>query len=84
MTVYGPCGISWEKSGNSFTVRVSVPVSCTAELRLPKLPHGKLLPRRLTESGRPLKDNPLIKTGKYGIIRFPSGKWIFVTDKGQS
>ncbi len=76
----GLTAIDWKKTETGFTVKVTVPVSCTAQVKLPAEYAGKCVKCALTESGKPIAENAMISTCEWerGIaVCIPSGTWEF-------
>ena len=68
----------WAKTENGFTVKVTVPVSCEAELLLPAEYNGKCVKCALTESGKPASETLAIGEWERGIsVALTSGTWEF-------
>lgn len=78
--VRGKVAIDWKKRRSGFDVKISVPVSCEGELKLPADWNCIDVLSELKENGVPVCENDLIKARVDGdalIVTVPSGDWNF-------
>lgn len=74
----GLIATEWAKTETGFTVKVTVPVSCEAELLLPAEYNGKCVKCALTESGKPASETLAIGEWERGVsVALTSGEWCF-------
>jgi alpha-L-rhamnosidase len=77
-TVFGKAGIEWEKGDGQFSMKVEVPVGCSATVYIPLMSEKKLM-----ESGKPVsdsKDFELLKDENgYRLLKVGSGTYQFLS-----
>jgi alpha-L-rhamnosidase len=77
-TSYGKAGIHWEKKDGQFTMKVEVPVGCSATVYTPLMSEKKLM-----ENGKPVSESQnieLLKDGNgYRLLKVSSGTYEFLS-----
>jgi alpha-L-rhamnosidase len=77
-TVFGKAGIHWEKKVGQFSMKVEIPVGCSATVYIPLMSEKKLM-----ESGKPVsdsKDFELLKDENgYRLLKVGSGTYQFLS-----
>jgi alpha-L-rhamnosidase len=77
-TSYGKAGIHWEKKDGQFTIKVEVPVGCSATVYIPLMSEKKLM-----ENGKPVSESQDIELLKdengYRLLKVGSGTYEFLS-----
>jgi alpha-L-rhamnosidase len=69
-SVRGKIISEWQQQANTFSLRVSIPPNCAAEIWIPSEPNSEI-----TENGRKWSD--LTYQGQYAVIKIGSGNYSF-------